>query len=495
MTTQGEFIPMRRRRWRHGLTGVGILLVLAVTVGVSSRLASRFFPAKGEREELIAVAVRRADLQGKLSAGGRVESAQQTMIECELENLEVGVRGQRMMAGGVSTVLSLVPEGASVKKGDILCQLDASEYEEMVRQQRMTVERARADHEMARLDLDVARMAVDEFRNGTLYETRKDFEVQIAMAQSTLERSGDRLAWTRRMAGNGYVPKSQVLAEQLAQARSAFTISQARTAREVFEKYTLPKTLRTLQSGVLAAEVMLNYQERRRQRNEERLSVLERQVENCTIRAPHDGFVIYYNEDSRSNVRIEEGSEVRQRQRLFYLPDLTKMEVQALVHESVASRVRPGMLAKVQVEGLPDAVVEGHVVSVAQLPARNWLNDVPYFLTHVQLDTFPRGLLPGMTAEVVIATTQRNDVLAVPPEALAVEGGQEVCYVAHEDGLERREVKIGESTRDLVEVREGLEEGEQVVLDPNQHEDVAEAITSTETTPIPSEHRADATAE
>jgi HlyD family secretion protein len=171
------------------------------------------------------------------------------------------------------------------------------------------------------------------------------------------------------------------------------------------------------------------------------------------------------------------------------------MEVQALVHESVANRVRPGMLARVEVEGLPDSVVEGHVVSVAHLPARNWLNDVPYFLTHIQLDNFPRGLLPGMTAEVVIATTQRNDVLAVPPEALTFEDGHDICYIAGEDGLERREVKIGEATRDLVEVCEGLEEGEQVVLDPSQHEEVAEAITTTVTAPIPSVEVADATAE
>jgi HlyD family secretion protein len=471
------------------------MVVLAATTAVAGRLARRYFPPKGGPESLTTVAVQRTDLHVKLTAGGRVESSRQTMIECELESLEVGVRGQRMMSGGVSTVLSVVPEGSMVKKGDALCRLDASEYEEMVRQQQMTVERTRADHQMAGLDLDVARMAVGQFRDGILYETRKDFEVQIATAQSNLERSRDRLDWARRMAAKGYVPKSQVLAEELALARSTFAVNQARTAREVFEKYTLPKTLRTLESDVLSAEVMLNYQERRRQRNEERLALLEREVEHCTIRAPHDGFVVYFNEDSQSKIRLEEGSEVRQQQRLFYLPDLTQMEIQALVHESVASRLRPGMLARVQVEGLPDGVVEGHVVSVAHLPARNWLNDVPYFLTHVQLDNFPRGLLPGMTAEVVIATTQRNDVLAVPPEALTFENGHDICYVASEDGLERREVKVGETTRDLVEVCEGLEEGEQVVLDPKQHEEVVDAITGIETTPIPREDVADAAAE
>jgi HlyD family secretion protein len=193
--------------------------------------------------------------------------------------------------------------------------------------------------------------------------------------------------------------------------------------------------------------------------------------------------LIYYTEDNRPETRVEEGSAVRQSQRLFYLPDLTKMEVQALVHESVASRVRQGMLARVHVEGVPDDILEGHVVSIAQLPARNFLSDVRYFVTTVQLDTFPSGLRPGMTAEVEIGTAQHLDVLTVPPEAVVVEDGQDFCFVAHEDGLERRAVRIGDATRDLIEVCEGLDEGEQVVLSPNQLEDSVASIGQTEPSP------------
>ena len=38
--------------------------------------------------------------------------------------------------------------------------------------------------------------------------------------------------------------------------------------------------------------------------------------------------------------------------------------------------------------------------------------------------------------------------------------------MAHDDHVERREIKLGQSTRDLLEVTEGLDEGEAVVLDP-----------------------------
>jgi multidrug efflux pump subunit AcrA (membrane-fusion protein) len=71
-----------------------------------------------------------------------------------------------------------------------------------------------------------------------------------------------------------------------------------------------------------------------------------------------------------------------------------------------------------------------------------------------------------MTAHVEIALNRRDHILAVPAEAVTTEDGREICYVAHDDGLERREVKLGEGTRDFLEISEGLREGEQVVLRP-----------------------------
>ena len=482
---------MRRTRWRNGLAGVGCVLTLAVAALGASRLSGG--DARVGRATAL---VRRGDLNVILTAGGRVESTEQTIIECELENLAVGVRGQSMVASGSSTILSLVPEGTTVRKGDVLCRLDASDYEEMVRQQKMTVERAKADLEQAKLVGEVASLSVREFRDGTLMESRKDFGGQLAMARADWERANDRLAWTRRMVAKGYVPKSQVLSDELTRGRAAFSYTQARTAREVFERYSVPMTIRILESDVLAAEVMRNYQERRLQRHRDRLADLERQVERCTIRAPHAGFLIYHSEDFR-DVRIEEGSAVHQRQRLFYLPDLNRMEIVTLVHESVARRVRPGLLARVRVEGVPNGVVEGHVTSVAQLPSRNFFSDVRYFVAHVRLDTFPGGVRPGMTAEVEIATTNRRDVLTVPTDALVFEAGHDFCYVAHEDSLERREVQVGEATRESVEVSAGLSEGEEVVLAPSHHEGPNEQIAEAGPEPMtePNDRETTGTAE
>ena len=84
------------------------------------------------------------------------------------------------------------------------------------------------------------------------------------------------------------------------------------------------------------------------------------------------------------DVRIEPGMSVRQRQRLFYLPDLTQMEVAAMLHESVVKDVKPGMLARVRIEALPGR----ELGRARRRRSRNCrcrhdlFNDVKYFVAH-----------------------------------------------------------------------------------------------------------------
>jgi HlyD family secretion protein len=286
----------------------------------------------------------------------------------------------------------------------------------------------------------------------------------------------DRLKWARRMLDKGYIARSQLTNEEFNERKAAFDLKKSRMDHDVFRRHTAPRILRDLEGKVFGAEAIRNYQAQRLQRNVDRQRLIERQIERCTIRAPHDGFVIYIYDYNRQ-LRIEEGMTVYQGQDLFYLPDLEHMEAMAMVHESVVDQVRPGMRARVRIEGLRDEVLEGRVTSVAQLPTQNMFNDLRYFYTEVVLDKVPRGVLPGMTAEVEIATDQRFDVLSIPIEAMAYEEGQEVCYVASEEGVERRELKVGQSTRDRIEVIEGLDEGEQIVLNPARYDEELETIS------------------
>jgi HlyD family secretion protein len=408
--------------------------------------------------------VRRADFNAVVVASGRAESSNSTEIRCTLE---------RLTTGTTPTIISLVPDGTTVKKGDVLCEIDSSGWREVVRQQEIRVQQAKASYLQARLDLEVTEIEARAFFEGEMRQTDRDYQGQIALAKSDLNRQSDRMEWTEQMKKKGYASTLQVATEVQTMLRTKLSLEQVETAFKNYQRFTGPKTVRMLQSQVNGAKATLGFETIKLNREEERLAHYKLMVEACTVRAPHDGFVIYAGMSGRDPA-VDLGIEVRQRQRLFTLPDLSSMEVQAILHETVVSSVRPGMPARIRIEALPGRYYEGTVSSVSPLPLQQRKeetgSEVPYFLAKVALTTSPEGLRPGMSAELEIVTEPRLGVLSVPYTAVAAVGRRRFCKVVHPDRIEpdrveRREIKVGAACHNLLEVVEGLAEGETVLLD------------------------------
>jgi HlyD family secretion protein len=418
------------------------------------------------RERYLLERVSRADLAPILQAPGGLESSKRTIVKCQLENITGGGA-----MGAASTILTVLPEGTPVKKGDVLAKLDAAAFEEMLRQQEITVEQAKASHLQAKLNHEIALLAVREYREGTVQETLESMEGTIALARSDLSRAQDHLDWSRRMNAKGYTAPAAIVSEVHSVTQLDFSLKRQETSLELFRRFTLPKTEKTLLGQVRAAETVLGNETLRLQRQLERQAKLKAQVEYCTIRAPHDG-VLFYVKGSGGGGRtpqvIEEGLAVRQSQQLFYLPDLSELEVEVALNESVVDRVVIGLHATVRFEALPKIVLEGKLATIGQIPFGQSRNgeDIRYFVARVKLDHSAAGLRPGMTTRVDIALAPRRDVLTVPHEAVRIDGERKVCFVAHDEQLECRDVQVGEDTIDLIEVTEGLKEGELVALNP-----------------------------
>jgi HlyD family secretion protein len=446
------------------LASVGALLV-AGRAEISELLGGR-----PKFAAIPTVAVRRADVEAVVLSPGRVASSHNTEIRCQLERLDLSAQGAGS-AGGASTILSLIPDGSMVEKGEILCELDGSDYQELIRRQQIVVEQARADHLQASLTLDVAMLALQAYRDGEQLQVEQQYRGQIALARSDLERQSDRLAWTLKMLEKGYASPAQVATEKLTGQRLEESLRGMQVSLDNFRRFTAPKDLMSLQKQIVGARATLNYQSLRLKREQERLAHYQVLADRCVIRAPHAGFVVHANRPGREP-RVYLGAPVRERMPLFTLPDLSKMEVQVMLHETVVDRVRPGMAARIEIEALPRRPIHGRVESINPMPLSDQnpdtANQIAYFIAHVRLDEVPPGLRPSMTAATTILCGARRGVLTLPMIAIAVEDGHRVCYVPREDRLERRPVKAAPASHDLVEITEGLDDGEQVVLDPRR---------------------------
>ena len=456
--------PFSAPRWRWIAVGLGLTSLMVARYPAIATLKN---PAATSAIMQTAT-VHRANLSGEILVSGRISCIQSTEIRCALERLSVA--GQRASpGGGASTILSLVPEGANVRQGEVLCEMDASAYAELVDNQQIAVEQARTNRLQASLALDVARIGLEAYKEGEKVQVESAYMGQIALSQADLTRQNDRIEWLKRMVDKGYVSQAQLQSEQIAHERLKISVHKSEVALENYKRFTAPKELLMLQSQVIGAQATFGFQGLRLNREEERLKHYKTMLDRCTIRAPHGGYVVYANRSGRAP-QVYEGATMRERMPLFTLPDQSKLEVEVLLHETIIDHVRPGMAVAVRLEALPDLNLAGVLSSISPVPISDKSpesgNDATYFVGHVVLSTMPAKLRPGMTSQVTISTGLRPGVLAVPTMAVTVEDEHEVCYVEHEKSVERRPVKVTQASRDMLEVIDGLSEGEAVFLDP-----------------------------
>ncbi|MBY0514305.1 MAG: hypothetical protein K2P78_10385, partial [Gemmataceae bacterium] len=125
-----------------------------------------------------------------------------------------------------------------------------------------------------------------------------------------------------------------------------------------------------------------------------------------------------------------------------------------------------------RVDAQSEKLLPGRVKSVAAVASQadSWISDVKLFPTLVVIEDKVEGLKPDMTAEVTIQVTGVQDVLCVPVQAVV--GGTEMgatrkVWVQTAAGTyAERDVVLGIYNEKMVEVRDGLQEGDEVVINP-----------------------------
>ena len=263
------------------------------------------------------------------------------------------------------------------------------------------------------------------------------------------------------------------IADHLAQDRANFELEQAQTKRDVLLKYTKDKTVKEKDSDVQKARADELSKQSTFELEKTKEAKLERQIKACVLKAPGDGIVVYANEQGRmgqNQLQIEEGATVRERQKIFSLPDTSKMRVNTKVHESMVDRIKRDSRALVRVDAAANLELKGRVDSVAPMAdAGSWMSsDVKVYTTFVAIegDTAKLNLRPGMSAMVEILVEELPDVLSVPVQAILQFKNKDSVFVKEGDGFRRVEVELGTSNDQFVQVKKGLQANDWVAMTP-----------------------------
>ncbi len=436
----------RGRWWKRGLLAVSGVAAIAL---VAALIAGMKSPRESGPKLVHTIA--RGDLVVTVTEQGTLESSNNTEIKCKVK--------------GASTVLSVIKAGTEVKPGDELVRLDTSTIEDKINQQKIVYQRALATHTQSETDVAVAKIGITEYLEGAYRSQLKTLEKDAAIAESHLRSAQNMLEHSRRMFRKGYVSQLEVEGYEFTVTQAQLELEVKQTEIDALERYTKAKEMETLQSKLKSAEAKLASDKAALDLEKDRLDREEEQLKNCVIVASTSGMVILPSAAQwKETPDIEEGASVREDQVLLMIPDVSKMQVKVGIHESKVDSIKPGMAAKVT---LQDSTINGKVSSVASVtrPAGWWTGNVVKYDTIIQLDT-TEGLKPGMSAEVEVTIARHENVLTIPVAAVVETEQEYFCWVKTGERPQRRSLQLGDSNDQFLVVEAGLQEGDQVVLNP-----------------------------
>lgn len=190
---------------------------------------------------------------------------------------------------------------------------------------------------------------------------------------------------------------------------------------------------------------------------------LENIFKSLEIKAPQKGMVIYMKDNNGSKLKV--GSMVsRWRPQIAELPDLTVLLSNTYVNEVDVSDIKVGNIVNVGIDAFPDKEFEGKVISVSNIGQTLPEKNTKVFEVQIKLDGADANLKPSMTTSNFISAATFDDVLYIPLEAVFSNDTVEWVYLPEKE--KKSIVKLGNHNENFVVVKEGVTEGDELLLTP-----------------------------
>jgi HlyD family secretion protein len=403
-TSGQDRVIERQKIWqRHpkALIGAAVALVL---LGVLVTYLMRYSGAglSIDRARVSIATVERGSFVRDIAADGQV----------------VAAVSPTLYANALGTVTLKVHAGDTVAKGQVLAVIDSPD---------LTAKFSQEDATLAALRLDWQRATLDA---GTKLAQQRDAYNQAEVDQKTAQRERDR---SRKAYELGAYSELQALKAEDALEKAQFAFQQAKTNFD-----SQPKQNRF---DVDSKKALLD-------RQQFMVDDLKRQVDGLSVKSPVEGQV--------GQVQVADRASVPKDAPLLTVVDLSALEVEIKVTESLARDLRPGMSADLEgsghhwkgvVSGVSPEVVAGQVTARLRFG-----------------DEKPAGLRQSQRLAVRIFIDRRDNVLMVDRGSFVDQEGGGFAYLVKGNVAERHPVQLGASSISKVEILDGLSVGDQIVI-------------------------------
>ena len=314
--------------------------------------------------------------------------------------------------------------GDSVRQGQVIAQIDRTEFLQKVKEVEAKVAQAKAN--------------LSELEAGSRPEELRQAEEALRQAQSRFDNA--KLHRERVEA----LFKRQVISKKEADiAEMDYTVAEAQLA-------VSQQNLKLVREG---ARQEVKEGSRAKLKEMEALLAQEQiRLQNTLIVAPFQGEII--------RKYIDAGALASPSTSIVSLVHTLTLKIVANVLEKDIPLLKPAMKAKIQTEAYPGKVFEGKVARIntgLDLTTRT-------LQAEIEIPNSSRLLKPGMFARIEVVLLEKPEVLAIPSNAVMENQGERFVYLLEGNKAARRPIVTGIEQDRFVEVREGLKEGDQVIV-------------------------------
>jgi HlyD family secretion protein len=384
--------------------------------------------------KIAAVTPTRENLVSSISSNGKVEPISPYVVRAQLDTFVEKI---------------LVTEGQTVKKGQLLLELNVKEATAQLAETRSKLLRAQDDLRAAKAGGkadEAAKVAADL--------------AKAEAASDRLQRNHDSLA---RLAAGQAATKEDLAANEQDLANAKAEVTRLLAVKQEFDQ----KARLDAERGELQVQQTLS-----------EMAALEDKVNNGRISAPADG-TLYA-------LPVKNGDYVKLGDLLAEMADLHKVRVRAFIDEPDLGGLEAGEPVIITWDAFPNRAWAGKTEVIPKQVVPHGTRSVGELLCAVNNDKIE--LLPNINVNVRINSKERLNVLAVPRGAVASEGGRRYVFVVKKNELgvgksklEKREIRVGIADATSYEVMSGLQEGEMVALpgDTDLHDGMAVQVVNT----------------
>ncbi|MCI8484126.1 MAG: efflux RND transporter periplasmic adaptor subunit [Lachnospiraceae bacterium] len=410
-------------------------------------------------------------------------AAKQAQAKSQVSSLQAQVDAKKQEVADLTGALSgeaKAQEEAAKKAADDLknqissLQKELGKAEKALSKAKEKYEKALADQQEAQVNFDAAAAASNPEKletarealntaNTKLAEAKGDYEAkeaavenlntQIAELQSTLPAVSTET-------GN-----SAELQQKLEGAQAELANLEAKLESE--------KAMAEADAGTLSSAARAQMQTNNNLAELESKSLEELILEGKQgISAEFNGVI--------SGKQVVEGATVSQGMELFTLQSIDDVNVEITLSKNVYEKVKEGQKAEVTFAG---QTYEGTVSRINRIATagETGTNQAAVasagIMATVHLDHPDDNIFLGVDAKVKIMAAEAKDVVILPIEAINIGKDGSFCWVCEDGLLVKRAITTGVTSDEYAEIKEGIQEGEQVITDPGNHEEGDKIMT------------------